>query len=109
MAWPAIGPPRANAATRACHLPDIRFSGAPCRTFDRGLTARVGGMSMRFVPLAASVAGAVLFGALIALHSAFVAPFAVCALLTAVGVWDLLQTPHSIRRNYPIAAHIRFM
>ena len=29
--------------------------------------------------------------------------------LTALGVWDLIQTRHSIRRNYPIMAHIRFL
>lgn len=29
--------------------------------------------------------------------------------LTAVGIHDLLQKPHSILRNYPIAAHLRFI
>jgi glutamate synthase domain-containing protein 2 len=33
----------------------------------------------------------------------------VCAALAAVGVWDLMQTKHAIRRNYPIMAHVRFM
>ncbi len=28
--------------------------------------------------------------------------------LCAVGVWDLLQTKQSIRRNYPILSHLRF-
>src|SRR6185295_535929 len=31
-----------------------------------------------------------------------------CVVLLAIGVWDLLQSGHSIRRNYPILAHIRF-
>jgi glutamate synthase domain-containing protein 2 len=63
---------------------------------------------MRFAALAASVAGLIVFGPLIAFHYLFIAPFAVCAALTAIGVWDLLQTRQSIRRNYPIMAHIRF-
>lgn len=29
--------------------------------------------------------------------------------LTGVGVADLVQKPHSILRNYPIAAHLRFI
>ncbi len=33
----------------------------------------------------------------------------VSGFLAAVGIWDLLQTRHSIRRNYPILAHIRFL
>lgn len=28
--------------------------------------------------------------------------------LMAIGIWDVVQTKHSIRRNYPILAHIRF-
>ncbi len=28
--------------------------------------------------------------------------------LTAIGIWDLVQSKHSIRRNYPILAHLRF-
>ncbi len=35
--------------------------------------------------------------------------FALAAALTALGVYDLFQTHHSILRNYPIAAHMRFM
>jgi glutamate synthase domain-containing protein 2 len=33
----------------------------------------------------------------------------VSALLTLIGVWDLIQKRHSIRRNYPLLAHFRFM
>ena len=28
---------------------------------------------------------------------------------SAIGLWDLLQTKHSLRRNYPILANIRFL
>jgi glutamate synthase domain-containing protein 2 len=36
-------------------------------------------------------------------------PFALFAFLAALGVRDLMQTKHAILRNYPIAAHIRFI
>lgn len=32
----------------------------------------------------------------------------VSGFLVGVGIWDLLQTRHSIRRNYPILGHIRY-
>jgi glutamate synthase domain-containing protein 2 len=35
--------------------------------------------------------------------------FAVAATLVAIGIRDLIQTKHSILRNYPIAAHLRFI
>jgi len=34
---------------------------------------------------------------------------AVCAGFSALGIRDVLQTRHSILRNYPIAAHLRFL
>ncbi|MDX9875560.1 MAG: glutamate synthase-related protein, partial [Spongiibacteraceae bacterium] len=33
---------------------------------------------------------------------------AVCALLVAVGVGDLVQTSHAVRRNYPIIGNLRY-
>ena len=36
-------------------------------------------------------------------------PAAVTGALTLVGLHDLVQTRHSILRNYPIAAHLRFL
>jgi glutamate synthase domain-containing protein 2 len=65
---------------------------------------------MRFLPLILAVALTVvclMFGALVSswcyLGLILLAPLAV------LGVWDLLQTRHSITRNYPIAAHFRFL
>ena len=29
--------------------------------------------------------------------------------LSLVGVWDLLQTRHAVRRNYPVIAHLRYL
>jgi len=36
-------------------------------------------------------------------------PFAVFAVLTAIGVRDLIQRRHAVLRNYPLTAHIRFI
>ncbi len=38
-----------------------------------------------------------------------VLPLAVFVFFTIVGTWDLLQTRHSVLRNYPISAHLRFL
>ncbi len=35
--------------------------------------------------------------------------FVVCAGIVALGLRDLLQTRHAILRNYPVAAHLRFL
>ena len=64
---------------------------------------------MRFAALAASLLGTIVFGALIAYGAGFIPPFALCGILSAIGIWDLLQSRHSTRRNYPILANIRFM
>jgi glutamate synthase domain-containing protein 2 len=36
-------------------------------------------------------------------------PLVVCAALTVLGTVDLIQTRHAVLRNYPLAAHIRFI
>src|SRR5271155_3824256 len=38
----------------------------------------------------------------------FWVPAAVFGALSAVGIVDIVQTRHAIRRNYPILAHLRF-
>jgi glutamate synthase domain-containing protein 2 len=63
---------------------------------------------MRFVALTASLIATVVFALLIPLHPVFIALSVPCAILSAIGIWDLVQSRHSIRRNYPILAHIRF-
>jgi hypothetical protein len=63
---------------------------------------------MRYVAMVGSLAGTLGFGLLIPQGAVFVALFALCATTSAIGVWDLLQTKHSLRRNYPILANIRF-
>src|SRR5262245_26231711 len=64
---------------------------------------------MRYVAIIASLIGAVAFGLLIFVSDWFITLFAVCAVLVAIGIWDMLQTKHSLRRNYPILANLRFM
>lgn len=64
---------------------------------------------MRYVAIVASLVGTLVFGLLIPLHPLSWIPFAICAVLSAVGVWDMIQTKHSLRRNYPIMANLRFM
>ena len=69
---------------------------------------------MRYSAFVATVVGAVVFG--------LAAPFVpyedfriillilslLCVALTAVGAWDMIQPNHSLKRNYPILANIRF-
>ncbi len=65
---------------------------------------------MRYLALILAAAGALLFGGLaLAGHGWAVWLAIVGAGLTAVGVFDMLQTRHSLRRNYPILANLRFM
>src|SRR5882757_138980 len=69
---------------------------------------------MRYVAFVASLLGALVFGALILasdqfVRDLFVIPFAVCGVLVAIGVVDMVQTKHSLRRNYPILANLRFI
>ena len=67
----------------------------------------------RYILLTLAVLGTAAFAALIwrypeaALHLAV--PLAVFGFFAALGVRDLVQTKHAILRNYPIAAHIRFI
>ncbi len=64
---------------------------------------------MRYLALIIAIVGTLAFGALVFWSKLLYVPFAVCAVLSAVGVWDMVQTKHSLRRNYPILANIRFL
>ena len=65
---------------------------------------------MRFSSLIAAVILTAIFIALALLHSYWwligVAVFGPLALL---GIYDVVQVRHSITRNYPILAHMRFL
>ncbi|MGE0036404.1 MAG: FMN-binding glutamate synthase family protein [Xanthobacteraceae bacterium] len=63
---------------------------------------------MRFVALAVSALGTIVLAVLTPYHIIFALLAVPCVALFVIGIWDLIQSRHSIRRNYPILAHIRF-
>src|SRR5262245_28028931 len=63
---------------------------------------------MRFVPLIAALLGTIVFALLAYWSNIFIVLAAPCGLASVIGIWDMLQTRHSLRRNYPILANIRF-
>src|SRR5262249_16398654 len=113
--WSAARP----ATTLNCHLPNVVYSAGPrdlrrAHAFPRdrgsdGDSNRGAGSAMRFSALAASLVGTVVFGVLIPYNVVFLGLFLLCGILSAIGIWDLAQRRHSIRRNYPILANVRFM
>jgi glutamate synthase domain-containing protein 2 len=64
---------------------------------------------MRYLALLLSLVGTLVFGLLIPYGAIFIGLFAICGVVSAIGIWDIVQTRHSVRRNYPILANIRFM
>jgi len=63
----------------------------------------------RYLVLTAVVALSVLCGALSFAYPPTLFLLALLLVLVGVGIFDLVQTKHSLLRNYPIAAHIRFL
>ena len=63
---------------------------------------------MRYVAIIVSAGGTIIFALLGFVNSLFLVPFGACLALTLLGVWDMMQTKHSLRRNYPILANLRF-
>ncbi len=64
---------------------------------------------MRYFALYVSISGALAFLALAAFDMGFLLLAAVCLVFVGVGVADLRQTRHSLKRNYPIVANLRFL
>ena len=64
---------------------------------------------MRYFALIAAIACAVISAALLFWSDWFLTPFVLAAALAALGIWDMIQTKHSLRRNYPILANLRFV
>ena len=57
----------------------------------------------------AVIAGTIVFTALgLGHHSAWLVAAVVCLGLTVLGVYDLTQTRHAIRRNYPVIGNLRY-
>ena len=63
----------------------------------------------RYFFFAGCVAFAILSLILVIYSGWFWVSFGVFAFLSLVGVYDLLQTKHSILRNYPVLGHMRFI
>ena len=63
----------------------------------------------RFIALGAALLLMLLSFVGLVWTSWFTAPAIVFAALSALGVYDVLQSSHSILRNYPILGHMRFM
>ncbi|MFZ0126901.1 MAG: FMN-binding glutamate synthase family protein [Xanthobacteraceae bacterium] len=69
---------------------------------------------MRYSAIVATSVGAVVFALaylFVQIHGfreMFLTVSLLCIALTAVGAWDMIQPNHSLKRNYPILANIRF-
>ena len=66
-------------------------------------------VTRRYITFTAAIAATLVCLILSFVQLAFVWPMLVALLLVLVGLHDVTQTHHSILRNYPIAAHIRFL
>ena len=65
---------------------------------------------MRYLPLILCLIGIVLFGALIPSGGYYAGvPFVLCVLLSGLGISDMLQKTHTLKRNYPILANLRYL
>jgi glutamate synthase domain-containing protein 2 len=70
----------------------------------------MGSEKMRYAAFALSLAGILIFGMAMIWESwLFGILFMISAGLSALGLFDILQKQHSIKRNYPILANLRFM
>jgi glutamate synthase domain-containing protein 2 len=63
----------------------------------------------RYAVLTAALLATVAFALLSLTHAAFLVPAVAAGALSLLGIHDLFQTRHSILRNYPLAARIRFL
>lgn len=64
---------------------------------------------MRYIPfILVLVLTLVTLGLGLGVSTAFLWPFALLGILLVIGVWDLVQTSHTLRRLYPISAHLRW-
>ena len=65
---------------------------------------------MRYAGFGLIVAVAIVFGLLgMAVSPDFLWALAILGPLVLVGIWDLLQREHSLLRNYPVLAHMRWL
>lgn len=64
---------------------------------------------LRYLALIIAIACAIVSGVLLLWSGLFLIPFAIAVALSVLGIWDMIQTKHSLRRNYPILANLRFL
>jgi glutamate synthase domain-containing protein 2 len=64
---------------------------------------------LRYLALIAAILCAIVSAILLVWSSLFLIPLVLAVVLSALGIWDMAQTKHSLRRNYPILANLRFM
>jgi glutamate synthase domain-containing protein 2 len=65
---------------------------------------------MRYLAFGLSIAGIFIFAALTVVVGPWAWAFvAICMALTLLGVVDMAQEKHALRRNYPILANLRFL
>jgi glutamate synthase domain-containing protein 2 len=63
---------------------------------------------MRYATVIAVFAATIICGLLLPVSDYFIVPFIILAALSGIGVWDMTQTKHSLRRNYPLLANFRY-
>jgi glutamate synthase domain-containing protein 2 len=66
-------------------------------------------MSPRKIFYVLSVFTLGLFGALTFWSTSFVTPLAVFAVLVGLGLYDVLQKSHAVRRNFPVIGRLRYL
>ena len=66
-------------------------------------------LTARYSAWASCILAAVFSGLQSHYSPPWVWPAAIFGALALVGVWDVTQARHSIRRNYPLIAHLRFL
>ena len=67
---------------------------------------------IRFLPLVMAIVLSAAFAVALAVHPNFIwlwIGFGIAVFFLAVGLHDIWQKPSAVLRNYPIAAHIRFL
>lgn len=70
---------------------------------------------MRYAALVSSLIGVLIFGTIWLWEGlasggwTFIALFVICVGLSILGIFDVIQKQHSLKRNYPILANLRFM
>ena len=70
---------------------------------------------MRYAALVSSLIGVLIFGTIWLWEGLasggwiFVTLFVICVGLSILGIFDVIQKQHSLKRNYPILANLRFM